>query len=58
MVAHAIQTFGRLDYAINNAGLEGMFAGITDLPEQEWDRVLDTNLKGTFLCWNEGGRRT
>src|SRR5712691_1759715 len=50
MVAHAIETFGRLDYAVNNAGIEGMLAGITDLPEQEWDRVVDTNLKGTFLC--------
>jgi NAD(P)-dependent dehydrogenase (short-subunit alcohol dehydrogenase family) len=50
MVAHAITTFGRLDYAVNNAGIEGTIAPITDLPEQEWDRVLDTNLKGTFLC--------
>jgi NAD(P)-dependent dehydrogenase (short-subunit alcohol dehydrogenase family) len=50
MVAHAIETFGRLDYAVNNAGIEGKFASITDLPEQEWDRVLDINLKGTFLC--------
>jgi NAD(P)-dependent dehydrogenase (short-subunit alcohol dehydrogenase family) len=50
MVAHAIETFGRLDYAVNNAGIEGTIAPITDLPEQEWDRVLDTNLKGTFLC--------
>ena len=50
MVAHAMETFGRLDYAVNNAGIEGKLAGITDLPEQEWDRVLDTNLKGTFLC--------
>jgi len=50
MVAHAIEAFGRLDYSVNNAGIEGKLAGITDLPEQEWDRVLDTNLKGTFLC--------
>ena len=50
MVAHAIETFGRLDYAVNNAGIEGTFAAITDLPEAEWDRVLDTNLKGIFLC--------
>ena len=50
MVAHAIETFGRLDYAVNNAGIEGTIAPITDLPEEEWDRVLDTNLKGTFLC--------
>src|SRR5579871_4768271 len=50
MVAHTMETFGRLDYAVNNAGIEVTLAGITDLPEQEWDRVLDTNLKGTFLC--------
>jgi NAD(P)-dependent dehydrogenase (short-subunit alcohol dehydrogenase family) len=50
MVAHAIETFGRLDYAVNNAGIEGRLSGITDLSEEEWDRVLDTNLKGTFLC--------
>jgi NAD(P)-dependent dehydrogenase (short-subunit alcohol dehydrogenase family) len=50
MVAYAIETFGRLDYAVNNAGIEGRISPITDLPEEEWDRVLDTNLKGTFLC--------
>ena len=50
MVAHAIDTFGRLDYAINNAGIEGRISPITDLTEEDWDRVLDINLKGTFLC--------
>lgn len=50
MVAHTIETFGRLDYAVNNAGIEGQLSGIADLPEEEWDRVLDINLKGTFLC--------
>ena len=35
MVAHAIGTYGRLDYAVNNAGIEGEWAGITDLPEDE-----------------------
>jgi len=50
MVDHTIETFGRLDYAVNNAGIEGSFVAIGDLPEDEWDRVLDTNLKGTFLC--------
>jgi len=50
MVAHAIEAFGRLDYAVNNAGIEGQLAGITDLAESEWDSVLDINLKGTFLC--------
>jgi NAD(P)-dependent dehydrogenase (short-subunit alcohol dehydrogenase family) len=50
MVAHTIKVFGRLDYAINNAGIEGKLSGITDLPEDDWDQVLDINLKGTFLC--------
>jgi len=50
MVAHAVEVFGRLDYAVNNAGIEGQWAGITELDEDEWDRVLDINLKGTFLC--------
>ena len=50
MVAHAIEAFGRLDYAVNNAGIEGQWARITDLAEDDWDRVLDINLKGTFLC--------
>src|SRR5712691_6381409 len=50
MVAHTIETFGRLDYAVNNAGIEGQFVALADLPEEEWDRVLDINLKGTFLC--------
>lgn len=50
MVAHSIGRFGRLDYAVNNAGIEGRIASITELAEEEWDRVLDTNLKGSFLC--------
>lgn len=50
MVAHTIKVFSRLDYAINNAGIEGKLSGITDLPEDDWDQVLDINLKGTYLC--------
>jgi NAD(P)-dependent dehydrogenase (short-subunit alcohol dehydrogenase family) len=41
LVDHAITTFGRLDYAVNNAGIEGRLAGITELEEDEWDRVLE-----------------
>ncbi|MGB5528039.1 MAG: glucose 1-dehydrogenase [Gemmatimonadota bacterium] len=50
MVAHTIEKFGRLDFAVNNAGIEGDFQGIADFSEDVWDRVLDINLKGTFLC--------
>jgi NAD(P)-dependent dehydrogenase (short-subunit alcohol dehydrogenase family) len=50
MVAHALKEFGRLDYAVNNAGIEGAFSPIVDLSEEEWDRVQNTNVKGVFLC--------
>jgi NAD(P)-dependent dehydrogenase (short-subunit alcohol dehydrogenase family) len=50
MVARVMEAFGRLDYAVNNAGIEGQLSAIADLAEEEWDRVLDINLKGIFLC--------
>ncbi len=56
MVAHTIEIFGRLDYAVNNAAIEGKLAAITDLPEAEWDRVMDTNLKSVFLCLQQEAR--
>ncbi len=56
MVDHAIQVFGRLDYAVNNAGIEGRFAAVGDLTEDDWDRVMDTNLKGAYLCMKHQSR--
>ena len=50
MVDHTMQTFGRLDFAINNAGIEGLFTGIAEFPEEEWEKVIDINLKGAFYC--------
>jgi NAD(P)-dependent dehydrogenase (short-subunit alcohol dehydrogenase family) len=55
MVAQVLAEFGRLDYAFNNAGVgpDGVtipFAPLTDVTEADWDAVLDTNLKGVFLC--------
>lgn len=49
MVAHALDTYGRLDFAVNNAGIEGQLRGITDLSEEDWDAVMNINLKGIFL---------
>lgn len=55
-VAHAVEKFGGLDFAVNNAGYEGPVAGIADFLEAEWDQVLDINLKGPFLCMQHEAR--
>jgi NAD(P)-dependent dehydrogenase (short-subunit alcohol dehydrogenase family) len=49
LVQHAVQAFGRLDVIVNNAGRSG-FKPFLEMAEEDWDRVLDTNLRGTFLC--------
>jgi meso-butanediol dehydrogenase/(S,S)-butanediol dehydrogenase/diacetyl reductase len=51
----AIQEFGGLDASIHNAGLITI-AKIDDLTEQEWDKVLDVNTKGVFLCCQAAAR--
>jgi NAD(P)-dependent dehydrogenase (short-subunit alcohol dehydrogenase family) len=45
-----IETFGQLDVAFNNAGVEQEEAATGELAEEEWERVVDTNLRGVFLC--------
>jgi NAD(P)-dependent dehydrogenase (short-subunit alcohol dehydrogenase family) len=50
VVEHTVSTFGRLDFGVNNAGTEGEFAPLTEMTEEQWDVVLNANLKGTFLC--------
>lgn len=49
IVRHTMERFGRIDILINNAGMENSKPDI-DTSEEEWDRVLDVNAKGTFLC--------
>jgi len=49
-VKFAVKTYGGLDCAFNNAGIEGSTAAIPDYPEADWDRVIDINLKGIWLC--------
>jgi NAD(P)-dependent dehydrogenase (short-subunit alcohol dehydrogenase family) len=49
-VQQAMRIHGRLDFAINSAGIEGELAGITDMTEEAWDSVLNVNLKGIFFC--------
>jgi NAD(P)-dependent dehydrogenase (short-subunit alcohol dehydrogenase family) len=50
MVQKAVEHFGRLDIAFNNAGVEGAFAPIVRQPEEDWDRTININLKGVWLC--------
>ena len=42
--------FGSIDAAVNNAGRLGVMKGLLDYPEEEWDKVMNTNIKGTWLC--------
>lgn len=55
MFEQVMQSFGRLDVLVNNAGVQ-TFKPLLDLEEAEWDRVIDTNLKGCFLCTQRAGR--
>jgi NAD(P)-dependent dehydrogenase (short-subunit alcohol dehydrogenase family) len=41
---------GRLDYAFNNAGIEGDMASTVECTEENWDRTIDVNLKSVWLC--------
>ncbi|WON75319.1 SDR family oxidoreductase [Nitrosospira sp. Is2] len=45
-----IEAFGRLDFAFNNAGIEYTVQPLADLAEEEWDRIIDIDLRGVFLC--------
>jgi NAD(P)-dependent dehydrogenase (short-subunit alcohol dehydrogenase family) len=55
MVERVIATFGRLDLLVNNAGVQ-TWKPLLDVNEEEWDLVVDTNLKGCFLCTQQAAR--
>ena len=55
MFDDVLRRFDRLYIHVNNAGTQ-TFKPLLDLEEREWDRVLDTNLKGCFLCTQRAGR--
>jgi len=50
MVNTAVATYGRLDCAHNNAGVEGAMGTTADYTEADWDRVIRVNLTGVWLC--------
>jgi len=50
LIQHIIKTYGRLDCAHNNAGIEGDVAKTNECSEENWDKVINTNLKSVWLC--------
>ena len=50
IIQKAVQRFGRLDIAFNNAGIEGTWVPIVNQSEKDWDQTIDINLKGVWLC--------
>src|SRR6266700_4773681 len=55
MFEQVIATFGRLDLLVNNAGVQ-TWKPLLEVTEEEWNLVVDTNLKGCFLCTQQAAR--
>ena len=53
LVTTAVGTFGRLDWAFNNAGVEGPSAPLSEVTDDDWDAVIGVNLKGVWHCMRE-----
>jgi len=51
-----VKEFGRIDILVNNAGISPIWKRVEDTPKEAWDQIINTNLTGTFLCAQAGGR--
>ncbi len=49
-IQKTIETFGRLDFAFNNAGVEGNMGNTMECTEDNWDKTIGVNLKGIWQC--------
>lgn len=50
LIQKTISQYGRLDFAFNNAGIEGLSAPTHECTNENWDRTIGVNLKGVWLC--------
>lgn len=50
MIEKSIARFGKIDFAFNNAGIEGLMANTHECTEENWDKTMGINLKGIWLC--------
>ncbi len=57
LIEHTIKKFGTIDVLVNNAGIGGAQKSVDELTSDEWDYVIDVNLKGAFLCTREAVKR-
>lgn len=58
LAANALSAYGKVDILINNAGVSQLSHTPTErLPVQEWDRIMNINLRGTFLCCQKIGKQ-
>jgi len=57
MIDQTVETFGKLDIMVNNAGVGYIMEPFQDFKEESWDAVLDVNLKGAFLCSQAAARQ-
>lgn len=57
LIRAAVEAYGRIDAAFNNAGTEGRFASLTMSSSQDFDEVVATNVRGVWLCMRAEARQ-